>query len=320
MTNAQMVSTRAWRFHLVDINTASTNYAVEYRSTLAPTNVWKPATNVTALGGGVFEVALGPPQPRLGFYRAKGFRMLMAGFNSDAATVEEGGGTAGPVLVFNSVYTGWVTNTWTDAQGVSWTNQTWVNGTTAVIPVPDQYLTDNANIGRLSYLTLQLAGGQGLGLGATTRSKVTIEENDAEWLGVLQMPGATVDFGLTLLQTNGGYWGQIQSDGFGFFPTNALAQLNFTADTFTLVATNIPLPTLTAYPPLGFTNYLDLRLDAANGPGSPSVTWTAILGVATLVSKVPNRDYLDAGLSGPFQLLKLRTAASTNDVPLQPVP
>ena len=55
-----------------------------------------------------------------------------------------------------------------------------------------------------------------------------------------------------------------------------------------------PLPMLTAYPPWGFTNYLDLRLDAANSPGQTNVSPTQIQGVATLVSKAPNRGYLDA--------------------------
>jgi len=89
---------------------------------------------------------------------------------------------------------------------------------------------------------------------------------------------------------------------------------------FTAVATNIPLPTLTGYPSFSFTNCLDLRLDAANSPGVTNVSPAQIQGVATLVSRVPNRPYLDAAVSGTFMLLKALTAPSTNEVPLYPVP
>ena len=71
---------------------------------------------------------------------------------------------------------------------------------------------------------------------------------------------------------------------------------------------------------MSFTNYLDLRLDAANGPSQTNVSPTQIQGVATLVSRVPNRPYLDAAVSGTFMLLKPPTAPSTNEVPLYPAP
>ena len=138
LTDAHVVSAHSWRFHVADAGTGYTNYAVEYRSSLAPTNVWIPATNVAALPGGVFEVTNGPPVPSLGFYRARGtgFRLIMAGFDSEGATVEEGAGTAGAVLVFNGVYNGTVTCTWSDQQGTHWTTDVQVNGTTAVLSAP----------------------------------------------------------------------------------------------------------------------------------------------------------------------------------------
>ena len=73
-------------------------------------------------------------------------------------------------------------------------------------------------------------------------------------------------------------------------------------------------------PALSFTNYLDLRLEAANGPGETNVTSTRIEGAATLVSRSPNRSHLDAAISGTFELLKQSTARSTNEVPLYPAP
>jgi hypothetical protein len=322
LADARVVSTQAWRFRLVDAGTGSTNYTVEYRSSLAPTNVWAPATNfiVTPLGSGVCEVAIGPPPQGQGFYRAMGFRLLTAGFNSAGVTVEEGAASAGPVLVFNGIYVGVVTCIWTDPQGTSWTNQVAVNGTTAVIPVPAAYLTDNAAIGQLRSLTLQLQGGAGFALANTAQTAVTLEENDAEWQGVLQTSAGNLDFSLTLLQTNGGFEGSLQSETFGFFPTNTLAQLNFTEDTFTAVATNIPLAILADSPAWQFTTYLDLRLEAVNSPGQTNVSPTRIQGVALLINKVPDHSHLDIAPYGTFTLLRPPTAPATNDVPLFPAP
>lgn len=320
LTNAQAVSAGAWRFRLVDAAAGSTNHSVEYRSDLGTTNAWMPATNVTALGDGVFEVAIGPPQPGRGFYRATGFRLLLAGLDSAAVTAEEGAGTAGPVLVFNGPYTGLVTCVWTDPQGTSWTNQVEVNGTTAATLFPAAYGSDNATIGQLRYLTLQLQDGTGFDLGATADSAVTIEENDADWQGMLQTPDGNLAFRLSLLQSNGQLQGQIKSAGSGFFPTNSLAQLNLTENSFLLVATNIVLPMLADSPTLRFTNYADLRLEAANGPSQTNISPTRLQGAAMLVSKAPGCRYLDAAVFGSFELLKPATASATNEVPLYPAP
>ena len=321
LAHAEQVPPQTFRFQIVDAGTSS-NYTVEHRPDLSPTNAWSNASNVlvTPLGGGLFRVDTVPPPGDAGFYRVKGFRLLLAGLDSVGLTVEEGAGTIGPVVVFNGLYTGTVSFTWSDEQGTTWTHQVQVNGTTAVLPIPASFLSDNAGIGQLKYLTLRLEAGTGFALGATTQSTVTIEENDAHWQGVVQTTSGTLDFGLTMLQTNGSLRGQIPSEGFGFFPTNALVQLNFTEDAFTAAATNIPLPTLTGYPLLSFTSYLDLRLDAANGPGVTNVSATQIQGVVTLVSRVPNRPHLDAAVSGTFMLLKSSTAPSTNAVPLYPAP
>jgi len=322
LAQAEQVPPQTFRFQIVDAGTGSTNYAVEYRPALSPTNAWGSASNVvvTPLGGGLYQVDTVPPPGGLGFYRVKGFRLLLAAFDSADFTAEEGAGTVGPVVVFNGIYVGTVTFTWTVAQGTTWTDQVQVNGTTAVIPVPASFLSENTGIGQLQSLTLRLEGGTGFALGATTESTVAIEENDANWRGVLETTCGSLSFTLTMLQTNGSLQGRIQSEEFGFFPTNALAQLTFREATFTAVATNVCLPALAAYPSSAFTNYLDLRLDAANGPGETNVSPTRVGGAATLASKVPGRSYQDSTVSGTFLLMKAPTAPATNDVPLYPVP
>ena len=251
----------------------------------------------------------------------------------------------GPVIVFNGTYNGTVNYAWTDASGSNIVGSVQVNGTTAVIPIPAWLAGDNAGIGQLHYLTLRLGSGPGFALGASTESTITIEENDAVWQGVLMIPNGLaptttalltnrsgggytnvslpqntntiIGFTLKILQDSAGFLGQIQSDGGGLFPTNALAQLTLTSNSFAAVAQNVPLPALAGSPLFSATNYVDLRLDAA---GQTNLRPTQITGVATLVSKVPNRPYLDSALSGTFLLLKPATASPTNDVPLYPAP
>jgi len=346
LTGARAVSAEAWQFRLADFGTAATNYTVEYRSDLAPTNSWIPAPNITDLGGGLYQVDTGPSQGDTGFYRVKGLRWLTVGLTSPGFTVDEGA-AVGPVVVFNGLYTGTVNYTWGGTEGTS-TDTVQVNGTTAVIPIPPSFVSDNAGIDSLRYLTLRLESGPGFALAGTTETSVTIEENDAAWQGTLILANGLADtttalltnrmgggyasvtlpqnanmaiaFTLMIQQTNGCFQGQIQSDGYGFFPTNALAELTLTKDRFAAVATNVPLPALTGSPLFSAPHYVDVRLDAANAPGQANVRPTQISGVATLVSKVPNRAYLDSALSGAFLLLKPATAPSTNQVPLTPAP
>jgi alpha-tubulin suppressor-like RCC1 family protein len=322
LAQAERVPPQTFRFRIVDAGTGSTNYGIEYRPDWSPTNVWSDASNVvvTPLGGGIYRVDTVPPPDATGFYRVKGFRLLMASFDSSDFTAEEGAGTIGPVIVFNGAYVGTVSYIWTDEQGTTWTNQVQVNGTTAVIPIPASVLSDNSGVGQLRYLTLRLEGSADFALGATVESEVAIEENDANWRGVVETGNGTLGFTLTILQTNGNLQGWIQSGGSGFFPTNVLAQLTVRDTAFAAVATNVFLPVLTNSPPLGFTNYVDLRLDATNGPGQTNITSTSIQGTATLASKVPGQSYLDSAVSGTFLLLKAPTPPSTNDIPLYPAP
>ena len=318
LTNARMVAAEAWQFRIFDFGTASTNYAVEYRPGLSPTNTWTPATNVTNLGNRLYQVNTGPPQGDTGFYRVKGLRWLTAGLDSPGFTVNEGA-ASGMVIIFNGLYTGTVSYTWGGTQGTN-TGTVQVNGTTALIPIPPAFVSDNTGIDALRYLTLRLDGGAGFALAGNTEASVTIEENDAEWQGVLQTTGGALGFVLRIEQANSEFQGQIQSDGYGFFPTKALAELRITASSFSAVATNVSLPALAGSPLFSVAHRLDLRLDAANGQTDQSVGPTQIQGRATLVSVVPGRPYLDTAAYGTFLLLKPPVRPSTNEVPLYSAP
>jgi hypothetical protein len=322
LTDATNNPPQTFRFRIVDLGTGSTNYLVEYRAGVHSTNTWVTASNVVVsqLGAGVFQVDSLPPPGTAGFYRAKGFQLILATLDSSAHAGTEGSSASGPVVVFNGVYTGMVTCIWTDEEGTTWTNRVQVNGTTASIPPPASSWSDNGSINELRQFSLELEAGQGFALGAIAESKMVLDENDGEWHGVLLAAGCNIDFGLTIIATNSFRQGWLQSRGFGFFPTNVLAQLNHARDVFTAVATNVPLPTLVAYPSLAFTNYLDFRLEASNTPGQTNVTPSRISGSVTLVNRVANARHLDAVASGTFTLMKEPTAPATNDVPLLPVP
>jgi len=316
---SKTLSGGTWHLQMHDNGTASTNYMVEYRTDLSPTSSWIEAVNLVDLGSGEYEVDVGAAQGDTGFYRITGFRLLKAGLDSGDVKTEEGTGAAGAVVVFNSTYTGTLDYTWTDEQGASWTHQVQVNGTTAVIPVPSEFLGDNDALDPLEHLTLELEAGTGYMRTGDTESRVTIEENDADWQGVIETPGGTLGFTLTVLQNSGTFNGRIQSEGFGFFPTNALVHLVFAEDSFTAVATDIPLPVFATEPTLGFTNYLSLGLEAANSPGETNVSPDRIEGEASLVVKVSGEPHLDAAETGPFIMQRQPTAPSTNEVPLYPV-
>ncbi|HSA03058.1 MAG TPA: FG-GAP-like repeat-containing protein, partial [Candidatus Paceibacterota bacterium] len=106
LTNAHRVSAEAWQFRLLDNGSGSANYVVEYRPDLSPTNGWITATNITALGGGVFEVDTGPWQREQGYYRVKGFQLLSASLAERTLVLDEGANVSGPVVLFNGPYVG----------------------------------------------------------------------------------------------------------------------------------------------------------------------------------------------------------------------
>jgi hypothetical protein len=342
LTDVAASSPQSWRFGLEDSGSGSTNYTVEYQSELSPTSAWILATNVTDLGGGVFEVHTGPPQGKTGFYRVKGIRWLTASLDSPRGTMDEST-ACGAVVVFNGLYHGSVNYTWGGTEGPN-SGSVQVNGSTAVIPIPPSFVSDDARIDPLKYLTLRLEGGPGYATAGSAESGITIEENDAEWQGTLIIPSGiagttsvsltnhwgsgytnvtlpqtadiTIGFKLKIQETNGGFQGQLQSDGYGFFPTSALTQLTMTGSRFAAVATQVALPALEGSALFNQASHVDVRLDADNARTNQSVDPQQIAGVATLVSVVPGRPYLDTLMSGTFLLFKTATTSPTNAVPL----
>lgn len=319
LTNAHLAPPPNWRFRVVSAGMGLTNCTFEHRPDFSVTNSWAAATNVTPVAEGWFQVEAGPAPS--GYYRARASQLQTAGLAFGDFISEEGEAMNGPVIEFDGPYLGTVNYRWTSAQGTTGGSLA-VNGSTAVIPMP---IPDNANIEQTRLLTLRLEAGPELKLAGTSQSTVTIQENDAEWQGVIQLELGSLCFLLRLNRMDGSWEGSIRSDQAGFFPIHAqgsrLGVLQFTENRFLAMGTNIPIDLARNGSPLfDKVHSVSLRLEAANGPGQSNVASTEIRGVATLVSLAPDRPCLDAAMSGPFVLLKPPGIPATNDIPLLPAP
>lgn len=311
-------------FTFVDQGTGATNYTVEFRPGLEPDADWQMLSEavITPQADG-YLVQIDSPRGGRGFYRVVGqggsVGPIVIEFSTVAFQVVEGD-TLLPMLVLSQPFHGivyyTVSGTAMAGDYLALSGQVAVNGTTATIPVS---ITDNDVIGQLKYLTLRLEPSAGYQLGAGTTSTITIEENDAVWQGRFTTEGAALSFVLEIQKTGTAHWAALGSDGFGFFPnTPTETSLTFTADTFSALATDIPMPaeaTLLNEPML-----LSLALNASNGMQDQSVSDTEIEGVATLISRVPGQPHLNTTNAGVFQLLKPPVAPSTNEVELVAAP
>jgi len=218
------------------------------------------------------QVASGTPTNGSGFYRVKGLRGLAASLSAANQTTDEGTFT-GPVLVFNGLYSGTVHYTW---NGTNTGTLRLTNVTTAVIPSAGSSWSDDTGVSQLQYLTLRLDAGTNYGLGSILTQTIGVEENDADWQGILQTDSGSLNFVLRLARDANGLQGWLRSDQAGFFPTNTpgapVAQLAFTTSAFTAVVTNIPLPAQAGSPLFSVSNRVTLRL-VASGATNVTPSW-----------------------------------------------
>lgn len=347
ITSATPALPNALRLQFQDSGTGSTNYQIEFRGGLAPTNQWVTLTNVTP---GVFQADVVPPPGGQGFFRVSGSRILTASFDSARATVDEGAGTITPVIVFNGPFQGTVRYTLSGTLGTNdyaaLSGEVQVNGTTVAIPIA---LTDNQIIDSLRYLTLRLEAGSGYRLGATRQSTITVQENDADWQGQLRLPGGpltqatarivystngvvktnlasiplnnatAIGFVLRIQRSGNTVTGTLTDPGSGFFPSQAApVQLTLTPDTFSATANALWLSSDTT--PFNVPIWLDLSLTALNGLPNQTNSLTEIAGRATLGIHYSGLPHLDTTTEGTFLLLKPPVKPSTNEVQLVTAP
>jgi hypothetical protein len=314
----EIASEGVTRFTFEDQGSGATNYAVEYLPSLEEGEAWSSLDGVaiTDLGLGSFSVVTPDSEDVSGFYRVRALGgAAEVSFVTTAFRVTEGG-TVAPTLVFNAPFFGTIqytiSGTVESGDYVALSGELVVNGATATIPVA---IIENAGIGELKHLTLNLIDGPGYRVGAGSQTTIVIDENDAEWRGSFAMENAGLTFVLRIQQTTEGQLAWLKSDGFGFFPTTEQpAVLTFTEDTFAATVQGIPVnPEASLF---GSAMNLSFVLNATNGEPNQSVESNQIQGVATLIAEVPGKTYLNTTNHGTFVIVKPRTAPSTNQVEL----
>lgn len=303
-----------------DEGSGSTAYAVQF-SPQAEGPGWTnvAAATVTDLGAGRFRATLPAAESTAGFYRILGsggtVGSVVASFASTAFQVSEGGEVS-VTLRFSSAFTG------TIRYGVSGSaaaddfeplsgQVTVVNSTSATIPVS---LKDNAEIGALRQLVLRLESSDGVSLAANADTTITIEDNDADWRGALEVNNAALGFILRMSRSNAVLTAAIRGDG-GIFPTaESAAAVVFGSDTFQCEAGTAGIAA-DASALNGAANLL-LRLEAMNGVEGQSVSEREVSGKATLVTLFPGKPFLNTTNVGTFSLGRPADGPPDDVVPL----
>lgn len=309
------------RARFSDAGTGATDFALETTTNLGENAQWTVDSSAifTALGGGDYEV-VAPALQDLAVFRIVGYQSgepLTANFSSPSVTLEEGSGTTYLTLLFSAPFTGALTYTVSgtagsgDFQPLSGSVSV-NNATTAKIPIT---LNDDTTINQLKTLVLTLDAGQGVALGGTSQSVISIEDNDAVWNGSLQGTYSDVGIKLDITKNGGAYTGKLISDGSGLFPVGEFAaQLTWTASSFRALVNGIPIDA-------GSTLFntpvdLSLQLHATAGQPNQSVDPTRLQGVYALTTTVPDAPQLNTTSTGTFLLLRPPVRPSTNQVPL----
>lgn len=309
------------RARFSDAGTGATDFALETATNLGENAQWTVDSSAvfTSLGGGDYEV-VAPAQQGLAVFRIVGYQSgqpLTANFSSPSVTLEEGSGTAYLLLLFSAPFTGTLTYTVSgtagsgDYQPLSGSISV-NNATTAKIPIT---LNDDTTIGQLRTLVLTLDAGQGVALGGTSQSVISIEDNDAVWNGSLQGAYSDVGIKLDIAKDGGSYTGKLISDGSGLFPAGEFsAQLTWTGSSFQALVSGIAIDA-------GSTLFntpmdLSLQLNAKAGQPDQAVNSTRLQGVYSLSTTAPDAPQLNTISTGTFLLLRPPVRPSTNQVPL----
>ena len=313
------------RLRFSDAGTGVTDFALETTPELGDNAQWtvNTAAVFTPLGGGLYHV-VAPAMESLGAFRIVGYQSgqpLTANFSSPSISLDEGTGTTSLLLLFSAPFTGTLTYTVSgtassaDFQPLSGSVSV-NNATSARIPI---VLTDNTTIGRLKTLLLTINSAPGYGLGGTSQSMISIEDNDAVWSGSLQGTHSEVGIQLEVQRNGASYTGKLLSNGSGLFPAGEYpAQITWTDTSFQATATSIPIDAGSTL----FNTPVDLsvQLSATAGQPEQSVSARQIQGVSTLSTSVPGAPHLNTSSTGSFLLVRPPVRPSTNEVDLVVVP
>jgi hypothetical protein len=312
------------RLNFTDSGSGMTDYALEFTPALAPGPDWFHDTDavLSPIGGGLYEM-LTPTSLALAFYRVVAFNSSQpttANFTTPSLEVQESNGSLRLTFQFSAPFHGVVNYTVGgtigpgDLQPLS--GSVVVNGTTASILVT---LNENTSISQLKYLTLTLQPGSGFRVGPRGQATINILENDAKWQGTFFTDNASLGFSLKIAQSGSSFASALSSERLGFFPTNEIpTALTFTDNAFFAAVENVPINANATL--LNLPMNLAFTLSAINVPTNQNVSPTLVEGLATLVTQVPGKPFLNTTNHGTFVLIKPPVAPSTNEVQLVTAP
>jgi hypothetical protein len=307
-------------FH--DEGTGATNYVAQYSPVAGPDASWTDDPNavITSLGAGSYQVVIADPIAPTAFYRIAGLGgvagEIIINFATTAFRVTEGGAVA-PTINFSAPFTGTlqyrISGSATAGDYASLSGEIQVqNSTSASIPI---HLTDNESIGQLKNLILTLEPALGTRLGTQVQTVITIDENDARWVGTFLTSGNSLPFTLELVRAGGTTQGWLVGDAFEFFTSEPVpGVVTMTATSFAAAISDISMPADATL--LNLPSILELELAASHGQGEEEVGEDFIRGHGTLTTVYPGHPHLDTLNVGTFLMQRPAIEPATNQVEL----
>lgn len=302
-----------------DGGSGATDYLVEHTPDLGEGTEWTVdnAAVITPLGGGNFR-ATTQRQGAFGAYRIVAYRAgepLTAQFVSPTVELEEGAGTYHMLVTFSRPFTGTlhysVAGPASGAVGPLSGSVTVNNATTGRIALQ---LGDNLTVDELSFLSLIITAGDGLGTGPNSQALIMIRDNDALWDGGFIGDGLEFAFKYRRSRSGGTEQAALVSDGTGLLPAGEYpAHTGAPGQPFPATVV-ISLPTSASA--LGLPSTLSLIFEVRPGVGDDLLTEAEARGTATLTSSYPGKAHLNSARTGRFILQCPPPPPSTAEVEL----
>lgn len=302
-----------------DAGTGATDYLLERTPEVGAGAVWTvdDSAVITGLGGGNFRATTQRPLT-FGAYRVVAYNAggaLTAQFASPTVELEEGEGAYNLFVTFSRAFTGTLNYTVEGPAGGSVGplagSVTVNNATTAKIVLQ---LGDNLTVDELSFLSLIINPGGGLGAGPNSQALITIRDNDALWDGGFVGDGLEFAFKYRRTRSGGIQQAALISDGNGLIPAGDYpAQLGASGQPFPATI-NLGLPASASA--LSLASTLSLVFEVQPGVGDDLLTEDEVQGSATLTSTYAGKAHLNSTRSGRFILQRPPPAPSTSEVEL----
>jgi len=302
-----------------DGGTGATDYILERTPEVGANAAWTvdSAAVINALGGGNFRATTQRPLT-FGAYRIVAFNAAAAQtaqFAAPTVELEEGAGAYNLFVTFTRPFTGTLNYTVEGPAGSPVGplsgSVTVNNATTAKITLQ---IGDNLTLDELSFLSLIIQAGGGLGAGPQSQALITVRDNDAVWDGGFVGDGLEFSFKYRRASSGATHQAALVSDGTGLIPAGEYpVQPGPTGQPFPATI-NLSLPATASA--LNLASTLSLLLEVQPGVGDDVLTDSEVQGAATLTSSYTGKPHLNATRTGRFILQRPPPAPSTAEVEL----